>query len=96
MVDFSLQSIIEVVAQAFFSGSIQMAGIAILLACMLVFIVIFASIKAPAQYGLIPALILSLFFASYGIIDTSVAFIIVVITAVLVATTARGLVSGGS
>lgn len=95
MVDFDFQTIIEVIAQAFFSGSVQLAGIAILLAVMLVFIVVFAAIKAPVQYGLVPALILSLFFSSYGIIDPSVSFIIVVITAVLVASTARGLVSGG-
>lgn len=95
MVTFSFQTLVEVVAQAFFDGSIQLAGVAILLACMVVFIAVFAAIKAPVQYGLIPALILSIFFAAYGIIDMSVAFIIVVVTAVLVASTARGLVTGG-
>lgn len=95
MVQFDFQTIIEVLAQTFFSGSIQMAGVAILLVCMLVFIAVFAAIKAPVQYGLIPALILSIFFSAYGIIDMSVAFIIIVVTAVLVASTARGLVTGG-
>lgn len=95
MVQFDFQTIIEVIAQAFFSGSVQFAGIAILLAAMLVFITLFAAIKAPVQYSLIPALVLAIFFSAYGIIDPSVSFVIIVITAVLVASTAKGIILGG-
>lgn len=95
MVQFDLQTMIEVIAQAFFSGSIQMAGFTVMLVCLFVFVVVFAAIRAPVQYALIPALIIALFFGAFGIIDPSVSFIIVVVTAVIMASTARGIVLGG-
>lgn len=62
---------------------------------MLIFVVVFAALNAPVQYSLIPCLILSLFFSSYGIIDMSVSFILVIVTAVLVAGTAKDMITGG-
>lgn len=94
-VSFDMQNIVEVLAQAFFSGSMQMAGISILLAVLLVFVVVFAAIRAPVQYSLIPALLVAIFFGAYGIIDPSVSFLIIVLSAVIVASTAKDLIVGG-
>lgn len=91
-VDFTITNIISVIAQTVFDGNTTIAGLAIMLLVAFIMIAILANIKAPVQYSLVPIIILAIIFASMGIMDTTVSFIVIIISAVVVATGARNLV----
>lgn len=92
-VDFSVANIINVIAQEAFGGNTTVAGLCVMLAVSFVMLAVLANVKAPVTYSLIPMIILSIIFAALGVMDPTVSFLIVIISAVLVATTARRLVS---
>lgn len=94
-VEFTLDNIIGIMAQTFFSGSVQMAGLAVLLACFFISFVIMAAIKAPVTYSLVPMIILDIIFTAYGILNTTVSFIIIIVCAILIAMQARQIVERG-
>lgn len=91
-VDFTFTNIINVIAQTVFAGNTTIAGLAIMLLVAFVMMAILANIKAPVQYSLVPIIILAIIFAAMGIMDTTVSFIVIIISAIVVATGARDLV----
>lgn len=93
MVDFTLESIIGVIAQTFCGGSMTLAGILVMMAAMFVMIVILANVKAPITYALVPMMMLDIVFGVLGIIDTTVSFIIIILCAVMVAKEAHKMIT---
>lgn len=91
-VDLSVNTVIELIAQGFFNGDIQLAGLAILAVTLVLVAVIMASIKAPMEYSLLPAMVLTALFATMGIINTTLSFLIIILAAVPLASRARALV----
>lgn len=89
MVDFTINGIIGVIAQTFCGGSMTMAGILVMLGVLFVMIMILANLRAPVTYALVPMMMLDIVFAMLGIVDSTVSFIIVVISAVLIAKQAQ-------
>ena len=95
-VDFSIQGIIDVVAQTMCGGSTQIAGLLIMMTIFFGMFAIFAVAKAPMQYAVAPMMILDIVFTALGIVNTTVSFLILVICAVMMARQVRDLVGGGS
>ena len=93
MVDFTLESIIGVIAQTFCGGSMTLAGILVMMAVMFVMIVILANVKAPITYALVPMMMLDIVFGLLGIIDTTVSFVIIILCAVMVAKEAHKMIT---
>ena len=93
-VDFDFSNIMMVIAQEFFGGNTTVAGLAIMLVVAFIMMAILANIKAPVQYALAPMIILSIIFAAMGVMDTTVSFIVIIISAVLMAAASRRLASG--
>lgn len=93
MVDFTLESIIGVIAQTFCGGSMTLAGILVMMAAMFVMIVILANVKAPITYALVPMMMLDIVFGLLGIIDTTVSFVIIILCAVMVAKEAHKMIT---
>lgn len=96
MVEFTIEGIIDVIAQTFCGGSTVMAGLLVMVGVFFVMMVIFAAIKAPIQYALVPMILIDIVFTSLGVINTTISFIIIVVCAVLMAKQVRDLVGGGS
>lgn len=92
--DFTFQGIIDVVAQTFCGGSVQIAGLLIMLGIFFAMLVIFGAIKAPMQYAVAPMLITDIVFTAMGIVNTTVSFIIIIVCAVLMARQVREIVGG--
>lgn len=94
MVDFTLQGIIDVIAQTFCGGSTVMAGLLVMVAMFFAIMVVFAAIKAPIHYALVPMILVDIVFTSMGVINTTVSFLIIIVCAVLMARQVRDLVEG--
>lgn len=94
MVDFTLEGIIDVIAQTFCNGSTVIAGLLVMVAIFFVMMVVFAAIKAPIQYALVPMILVDIVFTALGIINTTISFIIIILCAVLVARQVRDIVGG--
>lgn len=92
-VDFNFLNIISVIGQEFFGGNTTIAGLVIMLVITFILIAILANIKAPMQYALAPMIIMSIIFAAMNIMDVTVSFIIIILCAVLMAASARRLVT---
>lgn len=88
-VDFTFQSIINVISQVMFDGNTTIGGLAIMMAVSFIMMAILANVKAPLQYSLVPMFILAIIFGAMGIMDTTVSFLVVILSAVLIAATAR-------
>ena len=95
-VDFTLEGIIQVVAQTFCGGSTVLAGLLVMVAAFFVITVIFAAMRAPLQYALVPMMLLDIVFTAIGVINTTISFIVIVMCSVLMAKQVRDLVGGGS
>lgn len=91
-VSFSILTIIDLIAQGFFGGDIQIAGLAILGVTLVITAIIMAKIKAPLEYALLPAMIITALFASLGVINSTFAFLLIILAGVPLATRARQLV----
>lgn len=96
MIDFTIQGIIDVVAQSLCGGSTAIAGLLVMMAAFFITTVIFAAIKAPIHYALVPMILLDIVFTAIGVLNTTISFIIIVVCAVLMARQVRELVGGGS
>ena len=66
--------------------------ILVILAVLFIMIMILANLRAPVTYALVPMIMLDIVFAMLGIIDSTVSFIIVVISAVLIAKQAQHMI----
>lgn len=96
MVDFTIQGIIEVLAQTLCGGSTVIAGLLVMVAAFFVTTVIFAAMKAPIHYALVPMILIDIVFTALGVINTTLSFIIIIVCAVLMARQVRDIVGGGS
>lgn len=94
MVDFTIEGIIQVIAQTFCNGSTVIAGLLVMVACFFVMMVIFAAIKAPIHYALVPMILIDIVFTALGVINTTISFLIIIVCAVLMAKQVRELVEG--
>lgn len=94
MVEFTLQGIIDVIAQTFCGGSTVMAGLLVMVAAFFVIMVVFAAIKAPIHYALVPMILVDIVFTAMGVINSTISFLIIIVCAVLMAREARNLIEG--
>ena len=94
-VDFSIQSLVDVVANSLCGGSTVIAGLLIMLGVYLAILAVFAAVKAPLEYSLVPLMIVDIAFAAMGVIDYTLSMLVLIITAVLVAGRVRDMVVGG-
>lgn len=94
MVAITFANIINIIAQTFFDGSTTLAGLAIMLAAFFLMLVILANVKAPPIYSLVPMIVLAIIFAAYGVMDTTVSFLIIILSAIMTAVVARKTVGG--
>lgn len=95
-VDFSIEGIIGVIAQNLCGGSTVIAGLIVMVASFFVITVIFAAMRAPLQYALVPMMLIDIVFTAMGIINGTISFVIIIMCAVLMARQVRELVGGGS
>lgn len=94
MVDFSIQNAIQIIAQAVCGGDLNIAGLLVMVAVFFVTLAIMASLKAPITYSLVPLIPLAIVFAALGVLDVTLSFLIIVITAIVVALEVRKIVTG--
>ena len=95
MVEFTFTSIIDILAQSFFDGNIQLAGLCVMLGIFFVLAAVMAAFKAPIHYCIAPMLITAILFSYVGIIDTTIGFLLVIVVAVILALEARKITAGG-
>ena len=91
-VDFTFTNIINIIANEFFMGNTTITALALMLAASLIVMMILASIKAPVSFALAPMIILSIIFNAMGMMDTTVSFVIIILSAIMMATQTRKLV----
>lgn len=82
----TFESIIEWLAQSFFSGSTTLAGLGILIGGWAIAAVICLNFKASPSYSVVPMIPISIFMTAYGVLNETVAVIIILVSSVLVAT----------
>lgn len=92
--DVNVENIIAILTQTVFGGSGTLCGLALLLGSWCVFMVILANIKAPIVYSVVPLIPLCIFFNSYGILNTDVMMITVLLCSVVVAAELKRTVVG--
>lgn len=83
--DLNFNSIIDFVSSYFFNGSTTLAGLALLIAAWLVCAIVCLNLKAPPAYSLVPMIPGCIFFSAYGILNETVAVLIIIVCAVMVA-----------
>ena len=88
-VDFSFINIVNIISNQIFGGNTTVGGLVIMMVVAFIMMAFLASIKAPMQYALVPMIIMSVIFAALGIMNATVSFLIIIISAVLIAATAR-------
>ena len=83
--DLSFDSIIVLLADNFFGGSLTLAGLAMMLAAWAICVVLCMNLKASPIYSVVPMIPLAIFFSAYGVLNETVMILIVLVTSVLVA-----------
>lgn len=91
-VDFTFTNIINIIANEFFMGNTTITALALMLAASLILMMILSSIKAPVTYALAPMIIMSIIFNAMGMMDSTVSFIIIILSAIVMAASTRRLV----
>lgn len=94
VVEFSIEGIIDVIAQSFCGGSTVIAGLLVMCGGFFLITVIFAAMKAPIHYALVPMILIDIVFTALGVINTTISFLIIIVCAVLMARQVRDLVAG--
>lgn len=83
--DFTFQNIIDLVANDIFAGSTTLAGLALMLALWAVCAIICLGMRAPPVYTVVPLIPIAIFFTAYGILNSTITVVIVLVSSVLVA-----------
>lgn len=91
--DLSFPSIVDFVASYFFGGSSSLAGLALLVAAWAVCLVLLMNMKASPAYSVMPMIPLAIFFSAYGILNETIMIMIIIVSAALVATELKKVVS---
>lgn len=86
--DLTFENIILLISNLF-GGSLTLAGLAMLIVAWMVCAVICLNLKASPAYTVVPMIPLAIFFAAYGILNETIAVIVVIVSAVLVASEFR-------
>ena len=94
-VDFSFMSILDVLSQSFFDGDMMMTGLVVMLGLFFVMVAILGAIDVPITYSLVPMMILAIVFSYIGILDTTVSFLIIIVSVVMIAVFGRNLTARG-
>lgn len=94
-VDFSFMSILDVLSQSFFDGDMMMTGLVVMLGLFFVMVAILGAIDVPITYSLVPMMILAIVFSYIGILDTTVSFLIIIVSVVMIAIFGRNLTARG-
>lgn len=81
----SFSGIVDLIATNFFGGSTTLAGLAMLLAAWAICAIICLNLKASPAYTVVPLIPLSIFFTAYGLLNSTVMIVIVLVSAALVA-----------
>ncbi len=87
--EFTVSGVIDVLAQSFFEGNTTLAGIAIMLVLFFIMVVILANVHAPVSYSLVPIMLIAVFFSYIGVMETTISFIIIILSVVMIALAAR-------
>ena len=83
--EFTFNNIIDLVAVNIFNGSSTLAALALMLAIWSICAVICLAMKAPPVYTVVPLIPISIFFTAYGLVNMTITVVIVLVSAVLVA-----------
>lgn len=83
--DFTFDNLIQVFANDVFAGSTTLAGLAIMMAIWAVCAVLCVAMRAPPVYTVVPLIPISIFFTAYGLLNTTITVVIVLVSSVLVA-----------
>lgn len=94
-VDFTIQNIMSILANTFFQGNMDIAGLSIMLVTFFIMVVILANVKAPPLYAVVPMIPLAVMFTALGIMDATLSFFVIIVTAVVIAVMARSIAEGG-
>lgn len=81
----SFDNIIDLIATNFFGGSTTLAALLIMVVMWAVCAVICINMKAPPTYSVVPMIPISVFFAAYGLLPSTVMVVIILVSAALVA-----------
>lgn len=82
----SFDNLVDLIATNFFGGSTTLAASTLMVAAWAVCVVICMNAKAPAAYSVVPMIPIAIFFAAYGLLNTTLMVVIVLVSAALVAT----------
>lgn len=94
-VDFSIQNMISIIAQVLCGGDMTVAGLLVMIGVFFAALTILAMVRAPVTYSLVPLIPLAILFAAMNILDVSISFLIIIVTALIVANEVRKTVNGG-
>lgn len=83
--ELTFNNIIELVANNIFNGSTTLAGLAIMLAIWALCAVLCLSMRAPPVYTIVPLIPITIFFGAYGLLNTTVMIIIILVSSAIVA-----------
>lgn len=81
----TFDNIVDLIATNFFGGSTTLAALTMMIAAWAVCVVICMNAKAPPSYSVIPMIPIAIFFAAYGLLNTTIMVIIVLVSSALVA-----------
>lgn len=81
----TFDNIVDLIANNFFGGSTTLAALTMMVAAWAVCVVICMNAKAPPAYSVVPMIPISIFFAAYGLLNTTLMVIVVLVSAALVA-----------
>lgn len=94
-VEFSIQNMMQVIADTIFGGSTELAGLVVMVAIFFVMLALFAAIRAPPTYAILPMMLVDVVFMYLGVMNTVVGVVIMIIAMVLVGRYASGAILGG-
>lgn len=83
--ELTFQNIIDLIANNVFGGSTTLAGLAILLVIWALCAVICLTMKAPPVYTVVPLIPIAIFFGAYGLLNTTIMIVIILVSSALVA-----------
>ena len=85
MMELTFANIIDWLATTFFGGSTTLAGLGVLIAGWAVAAVICLNYKASPAYSVVPMIPMCIFMMAYGVLNETVAIVIILVSSVLVA-----------
>lgn len=83
--DLKFTTIVDFVSTYFFDGSTTLAGLAIILAAWAIIAVIMMNFKASPAYSVVPMIPVCIFMSAYGLLNDTIAIVIVLVCSVIVA-----------